>query len=106
MFVFCTQLQVVNALHYIMEGNTSFIKDFSPTQSDSVNSTTESTQSQVGSRTNELKEASEQGKKSKIDDVSASSKTVVSVAEDHYFYDESDAVALDRNGLLYNDMII
>lgn len=87
-----------------MEGNTSFIKDFSPTQSDSVNSTTESTQSQIGSRTNEPKEVTEQGKKSKIDDVSASSNTVVSVAEDQYYYEEIEA--LERNGLLYNEMII
>ncbi|KAL8154860.1 inactive protein kinase SELMODRAFT_444075-like [Apium graveolens] len=98
--------RVVNALHYIMEGNTSFIKDFSPTQSDSANSTTESTQSQVGSKTNELKEASEQGKKSKIDDVSASSKAILSVAKDHYLYEESNAGALDRDGVLYNEMII
>lgn len=89
-----------------MEGNTSFIKDFSPTQSDSVNGTTESTQSQVGSRTNELKEVNEQGKKSKIDEVSASSKTVVSVAEDHSYYEECEAVALEKNGVLYNEMII
>lgn len=89
-----------------MEGNTSFIKDFSPTQSDSLNSTTESSQSQVGSRTNEVKEVTEQGKRSKIDDESASSKTVVSVAEDDYYFKEIDAVALERNGVLYNEMII
>lgn len=105
-FVSHTQLQVVNALHYIMESNTSFIKDFSPTQSDSLNSTTESTQSQAGSRTNELKEDTEHGKKLKIDDVFASSKTAVSVSEDHYDYGESEAAALEKNGLLYNEMII
>ncbi|XP_063940245.1 inactive protein kinase SELMODRAFT_444075 isoform X3 [Daucus carota subsp. sativus] len=98
--------RVVNALHYIMESNTSFIKDFSPTQSDSLNSTTESTQSQAGSRTYESKEDTEQGKKLKIDDVFASSKTAVSVSEDHYDYGESEAAALEKNGLLYNEMII
>lgn len=89
-----------------MEGNTSFIKDFSPIQSDSLNSTTESTQSPVGSGTNELMECIEQGKNSKTDDVSASSKTVVSVAEDHYDYKKSKAAALEKDEVRYGEMII
>lgn len=112
---------MVNALHYIIEGNTTCIKDFSPAQSDSVNSATGSTQSQDDVDTNVGKNFDTEVPSSSstisslstsfsnhvlitTKNISTSSERLLSDAEKHY--EKKKVVLVGKGEVLYDEMII
>lgn len=116
-----TMERVVNTLHYIIEGNTTCIKDFSPTQSGSVNSATGSAQSQDDVDTNErnnfdTKVPSSSSTISSLStsfsnhvlitttNISTSSERLLPDSEKHY--EKKKVVLVGKGEVLYDEMII